>query len=767
MAPGRDFVPGRHGWTARRAALLLLLVAAHADARVERFTLGDLAPAEREALRVRSWPAARLDCRPGLAAHGSQSALFPGDRLTISKDDGVVAGPPLGFEGRLRPGSGPAGASDYLAFRFATGEIGRMLPVTVTGLTVAFDNRYGRAVWPLVALAREDRAVPLRPDLGALVEVRDLADPLAIAPPAGAAPDRIERLAVDLADTVIDPDPSLDDSGLSDDFDRPDEPLGSTPWLECGLDACPGPQALQLAGNRVVKTRAVAAALGLRTVRDEAVYRLRPFDDRDQALGVRFDVGAPTAAAAGIAFRVEEVFPEPPPGRLSRYYLASYQKRPQPEVHLWAVVDGVATAVTAPVGVAARDTGALEVEVEGVNPTRIRVRLDAVEVIDHRDSTWSFGGWRSGLASYHPTEASSGEAWDDFTVLRNRDLFVVVQLPPGEDASLPAERSPASLPWGSVLFSSDGASWSPEPDDADCDRPALGRVGNTGANGLVQVVVEDATVADDNVFRAEYKLDRIDVGCPSCPLARDSRCRLNPSAWDASAPVLESGRQVEVKPWWWNEHVPDLDDILVRVVAYQGGCFGAAVAGADVVTASAGQAAVGAEHRTAPAPMLTFTPAAPGLYCLVALEFYDLNRDGCPDGFEPPGGACTPVPNPDQSFATQGLLRLVEVYPPCTPVTVSNLEPSSLRLTRAAAGATDLAWARLDAGRPPGSYNLHLTEVKAVVEPGRLRTEVPPWREVVGLTASREQLPEPAGPVLFLGLFENDGCASGQSLPDP
>ena len=156
----------------------------------------------------------------------------------------------------------------------------------------------------------------------------------------------------------------------------------------------------------------------------------------------------------------------------------------------------------------------------------------------------------------------------------------------------------------------------------------------------------------------------------------------------------------------------------------------------------------------------------------------DTNDDMCPDGFEDPAACpCVAAGNcpsdPDDNAATGILRRFFSVErDDCTPLTVSDLDPNSLRLVKLTTDDTQFSWRRLNFNPidPGRSFNIHLIGTKSQLRQPDVLTAVPAWRRVEANLEEItlvEQVPQLSGPITYIPVFQNDGCASGWSLADP
>ena len=80
---------------------------------------------------------------------------------------------------------------------------------------------------------------------------------------------------------------------------------------------------------------------------------------------------------------------------------------------------------------------------------------------------------------------------------------------------------------------------------------------------------------------------------------------------------------------------------------------------------------------------------------------------------------------------------------------------------------TVLSW-RNAAGQS-GSYNIHMSEVKSDLIDANIRVVVPAWTRVFGNLPDVTTIQTPPTPssVLFVKVYQNDGCPSAWSLMDP
>lgn len=741
-----------------------------------------LPPEVRASLGAPLQPAAVL----AVAACFEEPALSGvNDTLLISKDDGFATTPLFEYEGRLSVSPGVAGPTDHLGFRFSTQDFAHELPVSIAAVSIGFDNAYGRATWPLIALAKEDPAKPLNPSPTYLAEVAGYSLPASQlpAPAVAGTPDAFMRLRVALPTPVaISQDLSVNDGTWSDNFDRTSQETldnANSDWLECNLIACPGPQHLLVdataGAGSVVKIPYAATdgdAVGFKYPKG-SVFATRPVNDLDLDLSVRYDVATnPSANRAGLFFRAEYV---------DRYYVAEFNKATSSVVLL--ARNGAAANTLQSVNVGAKTTGTLAVKVWGVHPTtHIVVSIDGTPYITVDDATYAYAGAFMGLASLG---ATSGEIWDDFVVKRNPDNFVVILAPPGLNAALPAEMSSgaapasylataASVPFHNVYTSTDGQTWARLAAQTNCLTPA---------NAFVGLEVKDADAGPpdvDNLFQTESKPTSVVLSCPTCTTTRNL-CGADKGPADYALPVFEVNKPIDINLGWWNEHVPDVDYLYWRVDLYQNGCPNDSLATATwlsradrrPVTDKGQVNAPGAQYMTLATPLTTFTPLAAGDYCAMITELYDKNLDCCPDGFETtPGGvgcppACSNVADPDQNAATGVLARPFTVELACTPAVASELNRPSLRLVKndVDASKTNLSWQTNGA---TGRYNIHLTESKSELAEPTIRTVVPPYARVVGALNYTMAVPAPVlNDLQYVAVFQNDGCASGWSLVDP
>jgi len=688
-----------------------------------------------------------------------------GDVVMIHSDDEMVVAPAFSYEGRLNVTECAAGPSDFLAVRYATQDISPELPVEVRGIELGLDNRHGRTTWPSIALHREDRANPLQPSTTVDGVVVDFADPVALPAPAGDAPDAFGRfLASFAAGVTVDRELDLDDGAYSDAFDRSDQTLdnASSDWLECDLMSltCAGALRFNVVGQ--VAEKSVGGDGFVAKFPAAAVHDVRPVEDVNIALRVAYDVTDAMAQRAGVFLRGMS---------LTEFYVVEYLKATD-EIQLGAMTtSGFQTIATVAAGTG--PTGTLEVRVWGSHPeTHIEVAVNGgAPVISEDDATYTFSGVFRGLLSLG---ASTGERWDDFEVLRDRDLFAVVQLPPGEDAALPAELSSGTIAWRNVMQSNDGTSFTPL-----ATAPGCGTVGSPRPpNTFVGLEVADTTTDSiDNVFQVESKLVSLELDCPGCPI-RQNECSANTGGVDATAPLIEVGQDVDISFTWWNEHAPEIDAILWRVAVWDVPCGLISQVPGPVFMQDV-TPVVAAGQDVQPATLMTITPpvrwaggasTASG-HCVQVIEFYDTNlptKDGCPDGWEgtPCPAACSCIADPDQNIAT-GVIQLdFDVADPCLPVGVSGLDANTLMLARDAIdpSLTLLEWQSLG---PVRSYNLHATGSKPALADATIRDDVPVWRRVdVALSVTDELRPECRLPSM-VRVFEADGCPSARSLADP
>lgn len=776
------------------AALLLPAAGPRAESTLAAggWTERAAAPAGSPTRRVATPPAAvaarRLHERLASPPAAPAAPKTLGDRLVLSLDDDALpdfiddaTGVDGEYEARLALRDGAAGPTDWVAVRFPARDLAAGLPVRVNDVILGLDDLNGAVTWPVVEVRLEDPLAPLFPARTDPPSVSapplDGAAVLGGAAPGPFSPTRFARVRAGLTEPLDVPADWLSDGAFDDDFERFDQPLDDLAglWLECEGDSCcdaggcPFTRSLAISGGSVGRGPGTAGPTLAIRFPDPVVGQVRPAVDLDVRVAATVDVSDAAAGPAGLALRAAAT---------DAYYAVLVDPAPSPD-------EVVAFAITpsGPVELGRQglsgDGGAwrLAVEALGVNPeVRLAVEVDGAAVATFTDDEWRWTGTFAGLVASAP--GGSGESWDDFTLRRRRDVFVNVQLPPGEDAGLPLDVSDSSVAWNAVLTSSDADSWAPleVSDPAFCFNPG---------SPFVQLEVEEIDAAGA-LFANESRIVTVDFDCPTCPVTRN-RCNANEAAAERFPPLPTVGEALSVRVGWWNEHVGD-DRLLLRATVLDADCdaVGDVVASATFVAGDdPGQAVTGSAQLGELGGVLDFVPALPGSYCLVVEEFHDANADCCADGFEAAGpfddpmgvgacpGACTPAPASDSNPSTGLLVRDFIVAESCTPTAAtSDLAGGSLRLTK-----TD--------GRDPVStellllddtrtvYNVHAQPARPF-DSGLCFEEFAPifdrlvFSGPVGNEVRRTyELPAPAdGRALWLAVFETGGCPAANSLPD-
>ena len=729
----------------------------------------------------------RLAAGPALEAPARPKAI--GDRLRLSLDDDALPdfietamGIDGEYEARLDVSGGLAGDQDWVAVRFPARDLAGGLPVRVQGARIGLDDRNGSFVWPAVELWLEDPAAPLTPRSGADSVVAGPLDAeltLGSLPQGAWDPTRFARLeAFDPSGAGLDvPADWLSDGAFDDDFERFDQPLDDLAglWLECEGDSCcdgggcPFTRSLAVSSNAVARGAGTAAPTLAIRFPDPVVGDVRPAVDLDLRVSANIDVSDAAAGPAGVAVRASAT---------DAYYAVLVDPVPSPDELVGVVVSpSGATELGRQPLVGDGGNRRISVQALGANPeVRLEVEVDGAPTATFTDDVWRWTGSFVGLVA--AGTGTSGELWDDFQVERRRDVFVTIQLPPGEDAGLPLDISDSSVAWGAVLTSADGAAWTPlgVTDPAFCFNPG---------SPFVQLEVEKIDAAGP-LFTHESRLVTIDFDCPTCPVTRN-RCNANGSADERFPPVPTVGEALSVRVGWWNEHVGD-DRLLLRATVLDSDCdaVGNVVASGTFVAGDvAGQAPGSNAEYSSVAGVLDFVPALEGSHCLVIEEFHDANADCCADGFEPAGpfddpmgvgscpGACTPAPASDSNPSTGLLVRDFNVARACTPAAAtSDMDGGSLRLAKV--DGTDPVFTEflvLDDTRTV--YNVHAMEGRPFDTRLCFQDFSPIFDRLVfsgpvGNEVRRTyELPAPAdGRVLWLAAFETDGCPAASSLPD-
>lgn len=691
-----------------------------------------------------------------------------GDRLVLSLDDGLGADVFQSWEGGLSVSGGRSGPADWVAVRFPSQALAVAPPFRVTDVVLGLDDLFGRVTWPTVGVTVEDPAQPLLPGVGLgpgnSVSDHDGAAALPAAPAGSPRPTDVARVAVGLPDVDVVP-AWLADGSFDDAFDRADEALDNpnSSWLECQGGLCGGFSSLRVAGfappgapdGAVVRTASGTPVLGIR-FQEADVFDLRPARDLDLRVRAQLDLADAAASRAGLALRAMA------PDAL---YRVEYVKATN-QVEVVAATPGGDVVVDAFAVGAPTAQPLLEVDVLGATPAvTLVVRVDGVEVGTAVDATWRFTGTLSGLSASDP--AGAGEAWSSFEVERRPDVFALVAFPAGEEAALAVDLSDAAVISASTLLSDDGATFWPRPAGSGCFNPG---------NAFVQLEVEEVT-DQSLLFENEAHVVRVDVDCPTCRVGV-AACADNLALTERLRPTPTVGESHDVRVSWWNEHLSDGDTLLFRASVWDAPCDSASgslvASGGVVVGTDPGQLGTGPVLREA--AVLTFTPASAGPHCVVIEELHDLNGDCCGDGFEDvplgePGcpGACVATGATDSNPSTRILLRDVTFAATCAPAAASNLAGDSLRVTRPAGDpvVTTVEWALVDGDLFPQRYNVHVIDGDRFGGTACFSAGAPVLDVVVGETSRSYDLPAGGvGKVLWLKVFETDGCPAGASLPD-
>ncbi|MEM7247512.1 MAG: hypothetical protein AAF533_19405 [Acidobacteriota bacterium] len=689
-----------------------------------------------------------------------------GDRLIHSMDDGWTPAPGLDYETRIDVSGGTAGPSDFLAVRVPVRDLAAGLPLRVNDVILGLDDLNGAVTFPSIELWIEDASQPLTPRVGTSTMLADfdaVAAGVPVAPTGASLPSAFQRVAVGVPALDVPDTAWLSDGAFDDDFERADGPLEGvgSDWVECQDDLCFGlPAQLTLVGGQITRPVGGSSTLGVKFAAVD-VADVRIPGEFDLRVGVDLDLSNPTAGAAGLALRTIAT---------DSYYRVEYDAG---DIVTTAVTPGGAMELGR-TAVPANPTARLEVTVSGVSPqVTFDITYDGnpVGFGPVVDTTFLFASSQAGVVASNP--ASSGEVFDNFVVERRPDVFAVVQLPEGGDAGLPLDVSDDSLQSDALLVSSDGVSFAAPTAGAGCS--------NRG-NPAVQLEIEELTDRS-LLFENEARLQTLRLDCATCPTGPAS-CTVNLAADESRLPTFTVGETVTVGVDWWNQHL-GTSRLLLRTSAWSGTCSAptAMVSSATrVVGDFDGQDVVGAQLLSEEG-LLDFVPGMSGDMCVVVEEFHDTNDDCCADGreadgaFDDPGGvcgggpACTPVAPSDSNPSTVLLLRQLAIEDPCVPSTVSELDGSSLRLAKVPADPTltELRWT--DLGMPIGaSYNLHVMARRPLSDGACFEEEAPVLQQLVGTEAEvvrMVQLDAPTdGNVLWLAVFETDGCPSGSSVPD-
>lgn len=677
----------------------------------------------------------------------------------------------------------PTGTNSHLAFRQQTWDFVYNFPVSVTGVTLLLDNVFGRRDFT-VRLVHEDPADPLKPGAFASFTRATATIPGSTLPAPDGNPakpefegdmevdDDWEYFTEDVTPFAVNLDLSVTDRTWNDDFTGFVEwDKGLLPrdlanpgnfWSECGLtittcklaDEPPGmgdPHALRVncpdgpacdpgAGDNIVVKELPEAVLGLAgtihvwiddnmdTVQDpdELVFAQRPIFDQDYLVQADYDVTAATAREAGVFARAEiQPFITGSAGGIYMYY-AAYQKTGNRVVLFQAEPSGAADAppvlreVASFVLGAAAPTGTLGIAAVGSNPaTTVIVYHNGTEVLRHTDSVWRWMDVLGGIGSMDAT--STGEEWSNFQIFRNPDLYIVVEAPTGVPAGatvgLGGDLSISSDEWAAVYrLDDDLGLWTLEPrPDPLCAAP----------NGFAHLRVEDTTAGSgDNVWNKEFTHNEIRIECADCmPTGTTNPCALNQAPTQATIPVFELGKDIQVYGRWWNNHADDIllaDNAAEFAAAWtsdydfttlfpgtlSGPCsrFAPEVTGFEAGIINFGGDRPGQTSTPGPAffrwvdgggneaPILSFTPSVPGVYCVELQEGYSVNFDqdtcfdlgvcdtdiGC-DCFRDSDPEDFFTRNTDHRPFTTGAHRFIQVGDSCVVTTPSTLARNCLK----------------------------------------------------------------------------------------